>query len=88
MRTVRCSGRLIVCVWREVGVRGVCLGGCPPRGVCLRVCAGGVYPEGICLGDVCPGVCLGGCPPGEGVCPGVYTSLSPVDRILDTRLWK
>ena len=67
-------------IWRE----GVYLGGVSayvglPRGGCLP---GGVYPEerGVCLGSVCQegGVCLGGA---GGVSP-------PMDKILDTHLWK
>ena len=47
---------------------------------------------GICLGGVCPergGVCIGGgvCLERGGVCLG-GVHLSPVDRILDTHLWK
>ena len=60
--------------WGGVSAQGGCLpGGC--------VCLGGVCPGGCLAG----GVCLGGCIP---ACTEVDTPLPPVDRILDTRLWK
>ena len=50
-------------------------------GVCLK----GVWP-----GGVCPGVSAGGvCPEGVwGISPSRGCTPPPVDRILDTRLWK
>ena len=39
-----------------------------------RLLGGGVCSEGVCL----PG----------GVCPGGVWQTTPMDRILDTRLWK
>ena len=56
---------------------------------------GGVYPGGVCLEGCLPGrclprwgVCLGGVCRGGGVCPKEYRNTPPVDKILDTRLWK
>ena len=87
MRTVRCSSHLP--------------GGCLPRGVCQGgVCltGGGVCPEG-CLSRGClPGGCVwsGGVSArrggvwrtrGNGCLPRGCTP-PPVDRILDTHLWK
>ena len=57
MRTVHCSGRLGGCLLREGGVcpgrvvfaqRGVCLGGCLPRG-CLP---GGVCPDPLPVNEI------------------------------------
>ena len=74
-----------VCLPRKVFTRGCLPGGCLPRG-CL--------PGGVCPGCLSRGVCLSGgvvCPGGgrcllRGSAWGVY--IPPVDRILDTRLWK
>ena len=60
MRTVCCSGRLMIGVFSQ---GGVCIchgriwpGGCPPRGVSAYggVCPGGVYPRGGCWGCTPP----------------------------------
>ena len=86
MPTIRCSGRLM---------GGVCPGGV----VCLSarrgVCPGGCLPGGVCPGGMCVSakegclprgcVCLGGC---LSVCPWEGAHLPPVDRILETHLWK
>ena len=78
MRTVRGSSRLLGGVCPEMSAWEVSAGGCLPRG------EGGVYPgvRGVSV--------WGGCLPG-GVCIPACTEAdnpSPVDRILDTRLWK
>ena len=88
IRTVRCSSHL----GRRGGLpRGsVCLGGVclPGGGVCL---GRGVFQGGSawgCLsGGVCPGsVCLSEGAEGGSACQMGVTP--PLDRILDTRLWK
>ena len=67
---------------RTVHCSGCLLGNVCLGGVCLG--EGGCLPRGVSgLG----GVCLGVVCPGGGVCPGGYTP-PPVERILDTRLWK
>ena len=68
-----------ICWWGECLPRGVstwgCLVGC--------VFPGLVFAGGVCPGDVCPG---GVCVPQHAL---RQTPLPPpVDRILDTRLWK
>ena len=103
MRTVRCSGRgggggMGTGVWRGgVYAQGWHLPG--GRGVAAQRGSnqGCVWPGGVCLGG-------GGLTGVEAVCPrgsyqgvsadrGVYLSMHwaggfPVDRILDTHLWK
>ena len=65
---------------------------CIPVG-CVLSAAVAVWWGVVCLGSVCPGgVCPGGCLPrgcllGRWCLPG-DVHLPPVDRILDTRLWK
>ena len=81
MHTICCSGRLLGggCLSRGVSVLRGCL---PWRGVCPE---GGCLPRGCLPGGSLP---AGGCLPslsGEEV-SGRHPA--PVDRILDTRLWK
>ena len=72
-RSVYLEGR--VSAWGRYLPKGVSLGGCLPRGIRGSLPRG--MPSGVCLGGVCPGVSA----------KGVYTT-PPVDKILDTRLWK
>ena len=75
MRTVRCSSRLL----------GVSTQGVLSRGFAGGVCPGGLSGEGVSA--------QGGCLPwgvfAQGVIPAcTEADTSPVDRILDTHLWK
>ena len=81
-----------VCLPRSVSACWGCLtGGCLPaggRGVCLLGMSAWGWVvcllEGVCLLGV--SACWGwGCLPARGVCPG-GVHLSPMDRILDSRL--
>ena len=94
MRTVCCSSHLLgggVCPWGCLPTTGGCLpatGEClPARGVSasqgVSACPGeGCLPRRVsaCHGDVCLPV---GCLPARGM-----FGRPPLDRILDTRLWK
>ena len=68
--------------------------GCVPSAA-VAVCEGGdVWPGGCLLAGICPGGCLPGMSAHGVSTQGVYPSMHlgrhppPVDRILDTCLWK
>ena len=81
MRTVCCSRH-----WGDVWPGGCLVGVSAHRGVCPGgVCLGGCLPR-----QFCPGGCIPSCTGWQGVCPNACwdTHTSPVDRILDTCLWR
>ena len=76
--------RVILCyfIWQEC-----ILVGCVPSAAAVAVSVGGVSARGWLPG----GGCLGGCLPKGSVCLGgvcLGVCIPPVDRILDTPLWK